>query len=444
MIFSDSGKPVTSDLNELYGGVISRNRHLITLVDLNAPEIIISNEKRMLQQEVNRLFMNSVCENPRVGSSERPFNGLNEELVQVIEQLECKPAMCSGKGVVVPDTTVPVGVVGLPRQMCREMLRLHAVDPLKAAGFVDTIKGALKLLDSDPIGEPALWAYRETMAALSVLVVTADCKIGAFRPREVDGEAIRLHPDSGNALGLSFQGEQIFVHVPLSGTANIELQQSRLPAPFSSGLADLNANKILAMVNSSTVAPLTDYDRILLGFVSLPSAEPPTPDFKIPPPRAVLLPSATDLEIERKLNMTLADLGLSAAAKSRLETAGFTTVRDVITQPDQAFLQISNFDEAMLAEVKSKLGELGLDLLLTSVDVLNLSVRARKCFNRGGIKTLADLTRQTAGDLLKNKNFGMTSLTEIREKLKQLGLSLRDEELTAPECGPATSDNPPA
>ncbi len=224
----DGGRFATSDLNDLYRRVINRNNRLKKLLDLNAPEIIIRNEKRMLQEAVDALLDNGRHGRPVLGSNNRPLKSLSDMLKgkqgRFRQNLLGKRVDYSGRSVIVVGPELKLHQCGLPKRMALELFEPFIIKKLRERGFVHTIKGAKKMVERAKIevwdildevikDHPVLLNRAPTLHRLSVQ---------AFEPMLIEGKAIRIHPLVCTAFNADFDGDQMAVHVPLSLEAQME------------------------------------------------------------------------------------------------------------------------------------------------------------------------------------------------------------------------------
>ncbi len=224
----ESGNFATSDLNDLYRRIINRNNRLKKLMDLNAPEVIIRNEKRMLQQAVDALFDNNRCRRPVLGSSNRPLKSLTDMIKgkqgRFRENLLGKRVDYSARSVVVVGPEIKIWQCGLPKKIALELYQPFIIRKLKEHGLADTIKSAKRMLDRR---DPAVWdILEEVIYQHPVLLNRAPTLhrmgIQAFEPVLVEGNAIRLHPLVCTGFNADFDGDQMAVHLPLSVEAQAE------------------------------------------------------------------------------------------------------------------------------------------------------------------------------------------------------------------------------
>ncbi|QDU72056.1 DNA-directed RNA polymerase subunit beta' [Mucisphaera calidilacus] len=228
LVLLDSGNFATSDLNDLYRRIINRNNRLKKLMDLNAPEVIIRNEKRMLQQSVDALFDNGRCRRPVLGSSNRPLKSLTDMIKgkqgRFRENLLGKRVDYSARSVIVVGPELKLHQCGLPKKIALELFQPFIIRRLKEHGLVDTIKSAKKMLERR---DPEVWdVLEEVIDQHPVLLNRAPTLhrmgIQAFEPVLVEGNAIRIHPLVCSGFNADFDGDQMAVHLPLSVEAQAE------------------------------------------------------------------------------------------------------------------------------------------------------------------------------------------------------------------------------
>jgi len=228
LVLLDSGNFATSDLNDLYRRIINRNNRLKKLVDLNAPEVIIRNEKRMLQQSVDALFDNNRCKRPVLGSSNRPLKSLTDMIKgkqgRFRENLLGKRVDYSARSVIVVGPSLRLHQCGLPKKIALELYQPFIIRRLKELGHADTIKSAKKMLERK---DEEVWdILEEVIRNHPVLLNRAPTLhrmgIQAFEPTLVEGNAIKLHPLVCKGFNADFDGDQMAVHLPLSIEAQVE------------------------------------------------------------------------------------------------------------------------------------------------------------------------------------------------------------------------------
>jgi len=228
LVLLESGNFATSDLNDLYRRIINRNNRLKKLMDLNAPEVIIRNEKRMLQQSVDALFDNGRCRRPVLGSSNRPLKSLTDMIKgkqgRFRENLLGKRVDYSARSVIVVGPELKLHQCGLPKKIALELYQPFIIRKLKEHGLVDTIKSAKKMLERR---DPEVWdVLEEVIYQHPVLLNRAPTLhrmgIQAFEPVLVEGNAIKIHPLVCTGFNADFDGDQMAVHLPLSVEAQAE------------------------------------------------------------------------------------------------------------------------------------------------------------------------------------------------------------------------------
>ena len=224
----DGGRFATSDLNDLYRRVINRNNRLKRLLELNAPEIIIRNEKRMLQEAVDVLFDNGRRGKVVTGANKRPFKSLSDMLKgkqgRFRQNLLGKRVDYSGRSVIVVGPDLRLHQCGLPKKMAVELFKPFIYNKLDEKGIATTIKSAKKMVERQT---PEVWdALDEVVREYCILLNRAPTLhrlgIQAFEPILIEGKAIQLHPLVCTAFNADFDGDQMAVHVPLSIEAQIE------------------------------------------------------------------------------------------------------------------------------------------------------------------------------------------------------------------------------
>ncbi|MBO7726046.1 MAG: DNA-directed RNA polymerase subunit beta' [Thermoguttaceae bacterium] len=218
----------TSDLNDLYRRIINRNNRLKKLVDMNAPEVIVRNEKRMLQQAVDALFDNARCKRATQGANNRPLKSLTDMIKgkqgRFRENLLGKRVDYSARSVIVVGPTMRLYQCGLPKKIALELFQPFIIRCLKERGHADTIKSAKKMLERK---DEEVWdILEEVIKNHPVLLNRAPTLhrmgIQAFEPMLVEGNAIKLHPLACKGFNADFDGDQMAVHLPLSLEAQVE------------------------------------------------------------------------------------------------------------------------------------------------------------------------------------------------------------------------------
>jgi len=228
LVLLDSGNFATSDLNDLYRRIINRNNRLRKLVDLNAPEVIIRNEKRMLQQSVDALFDNNRCKRPVLGSSNRPLKSLTDMIKgkqgRFRENLLGKRVDYSARSVIVVGPRLRLHQCGLPKKIALELYQPFIIRKLKDLGHADTIKSAKKMLErkDEEVWDILEQVIRNHPVLLNRAPTLHRMGIQAFEPILVEGNAIHLHPLVCKGFNADFDGDQMAVHLPLSIEAQVE------------------------------------------------------------------------------------------------------------------------------------------------------------------------------------------------------------------------------
>ncbi len=254
----EGGRFATSDLNDLYRRVINRNNRLKRLIDLNAPDIILRNEKRMLQEAVDVLFDNGRHGRAVTGSNKRPLKSLTDTLKgkqgRFRQNLLGKRVDYSGRTVITIGPNLRLHQCGIPKQMALELFKPFIYYRLEQKGYVSTVKSAKKMVERET---PEVWdTLEEVVKEYPVMLNRAPTlhRLGmqAFEPVLIEGKAIQLHPLACTAFNADFDGDQMAVHIPLSVEAQIEAR-----------VIMLSSNNILSPANGSPViVPTQD---IVLG-----------------------------------------------------------------------------------------------------------------------------------------------------------------------------------
>jgi len=232
----DGGRFASSDLNDLYRRVIIRNNRLKRLLEIKAPEVILRNEKRMLQEAVDSLFDNSRKSNAVKAEGGRALKSLSDILKgkqgRFRQNLLGKRVDYSGRSVIVVGPTLKLHECGLPKGMASELFKPFVIRKLIERGIVKTVKSAKKLVDRK---DPVIWEILENILKGHPIMLNRAptlhrLSIQAFQPRLIEGKAIQLHPLVCGAFNADFDGDQMAVHVPLSHAAILEAQVLMLSA----------------------------------------------------------------------------------------------------------------------------------------------------------------------------------------------------------------------
>jgi len=263
----DGGRFATSDLNDLYRRVINRNNRLKKLMELHAPDVIVRNEKRMLQEAVDALFDNGRRGRVLRGTNNRPLKSLSDGLKgkqgRFRQNLLGKRVDYSGRSVIVVGPELKLHQCGLPKRMALELFKPFIYHKLEAAGHCTTIKQAKETVERQ---DPVVWdileeVTREHPVLLNRAPTLHRLGIQAFEPVLIEGKAIRIHPLVCPAFNADFDGDQMAVHIPLSPEAQVEAQ-----------VLMLSSNNILSPANGMPLAvPTQD---MVLGLYYMTKAKP--------------------------------------------------------------------------------------------------------------------------------------------------------------------------
>ena len=260
----DGGRFATSDLNDLYRRVINRNNRLRRLIELKAPDIIVRNEMRMLQESVDALFDNTRRARPISGANKRPLKSLADMLKgkqgRFRQNLLGKRCDYSGRSVIVVGPELKLHQCGIPKKMALELFKPFIYSKLELRGLATTIKSAKKMVEKE---RPEVWdildeVIREHPVLLNRAPTLHRLGIQAFEPVLIEGKAIRLHPLVCTAFNADFDGDQMAVHVPLSIEAQLEAR-----------VLMMSTNNILSPANGKPIIVPTQDIVLGLYFLSL-------------------------------------------------------------------------------------------------------------------------------------------------------------------------------
>jgi len=269
MVQLDGGRFATSDLNDLYRRVINRNNRLKRLLDLQAPEIIVNNEKRMLQEAVDALFDNGRRGRPVTGPGNRPLKSLSDMLKgkqgRFRQNLLGKRVDYSGRSVIVVGPQLRLHQCGLPKQMALELFKPFVMKRLVDLALAQNIKSAKRMVER---ARPQVWdvleeVIREHPVLLNRAPTLHRLGIQAFEPVLVEGKAIQIHPLVCAAFNADFDGDQMAVHVPLSSEAQAEAR-----------VLMLSTNNILSPAHGRPIAQPTQDMVLGLYYLTLDGARP--------------------------------------------------------------------------------------------------------------------------------------------------------------------------
>jgi DNA-directed RNA polymerase subunit beta' len=324
----DGGRFATSDLNDLYRRVINRNNRLKRLIELRAPDIIVRNEKRMLQESVDALFDNGRRGRAITGANKRPLKSLSDMLKgkqgRFRQNLLGKRVDYSGRSVIVVGPELKLHQCGLPKKMALELFKPFIYSKLEKYGHATTIKAAKRMVEKE---RPEVWdileeVIREHPVMLNRAPTLHRLGIQAFEPVLIEGKAIQLHPLVCTAFNADFDGDQMAVHVPLSLEAQLEAR-----------VLMMSTNNILSPANGKPIiVPSQD---IVLGLYYL-SLE--TADFRAADEKAATA-FGTIGEIEFALNAKAIKLHDKIRARMELiEPDGSKKRQIVVTTPGRMLI----------------------------------------------------------------------------------------------------------
>lgn len=311
LVLLESGNFATSDLNDLYRRIINRNNRLKKLIELNAPEVIIRNEKRMLQQAVNALFDNNRGKHPVLGSNNRPLKSLTDMIKgkqgRFRENLLGKRVDYSARSVIVVGPELKLHQCGLPKKIALELFQPFIIRKLKEKGLADTIKNAKKMLMRK---DEEVWDILEDVVhnhpvLLNRAPTLHRMGIQAFEPILVEGNAIKLHPLVCRGFNADFDGDQMAVHLPLSIEAQVEaitlmLSTNNIFSPASGEPVITPSQDIVLGCHYLTILPedeieeakikkFSNIEEVLLAYAEKKISIHATIDVRLDPKRIVIV-----------------------------------------------------------------------------------------------------------------------------------------------------------
>ena len=374
----DGGRFATSDLNDLYRRVIIRNNRLKRLMEIKAPEVILRNEKRMLQEAVDSLFDNSRKASAVKSESNRPLKSLSDSLKgkqgRFRQNLLGKRVDYSARSVIVVGPELKMGECGLPKLMAAELYKPFIIRKLIERGIVKTVKSAKKIVDRR---EPVIWDILENvMKGHPVMLNRAPTLhrlgIQAFQPKLIEGKAIQLHPLACTAFNADFDGDQMAVHLPLSNEAVLEAQ-----------ILMLQSHNIL---NPANGAPITVPSQdMVLGLYYITKLRPGTKGEGLKfygPEEAIIAHNEGRCDLHAKINCVVDDLIDGKPVRHMVATSvGRVIVNQII--PDEVGFFNDIISKKTLRSIIS--------------DVIKAVGMARACAFLDGIKNLGYRMAYTAG-----------------------------------------------
>ncbi|MGV9669166.1 MULTISPECIES: DNA-directed RNA polymerase subunit beta' [unclassified Gordonia (in: high G+C Gram-positive bacteria)] len=313
MVQLDGGRFATSDLNDLYRRVINRNNRLKRLIDLGAPEIIVNNEKRMLQESVDALFDNGRRGRPVTGPGNRPLKSLSDLLKgkqgRFRQNLLGKRVDYSGRSVIVVGPQLKLHQCGLPKLMALELFKPFVMKRLVDLNQAQNIKSAKRMVERQ---RPAVWdVLEEVIAEHPVLLNRAPTLhrlgIQAFEPQLVEGKAIQLHPLVCEAFNADFDGDQMAVHLPLSAEAQSE---ARILMLSSNNILSPASGRPLAMPRLDMVTGLfylTTLKEGAAGEYRAATADTPEEGVYSSPSEAIMAVDRGVLTVQSRIKVRLTD-----------------------------------------------------------------------------------------------------------------------------------------
>ena len=393
----DGGRFATSDLNDLYRRVIIRNNRLKRLMEIKAPEVILRNEKRMLQEAVDSLFDNSRKASAVKSESNRPLKSLSDSLKgkqgRFRQNLLGKRVDYSARSVIVVGPELKMGECGLPKLMAAELYKPFIIRKLIERGIVKTVKSAKKIVDRR---EPVIWDILENvMKGHPVMLNRAPTLhrlgIQAFQPKLIEGKAIQLHPLACTAFNADFDGGQMAAHLPLSNEAVLEAQ-----------ILMLQSHNIL---NPANGAPITVPSQdMVLGLYYITKMRPGAQGEGLTfygPEEAIIAHNEGRCDLHAKIKCIVEDLVDDKPVRHMVETSvGRVIVNQII--PDEVGFFNDVISKKTLRGIIS--------------DVIKAVGMARACSFLDGIKNLGYRMAYVAG-----LSFNLDDIIIPEEKAKIVG-----------------------
>jgi DNA-directed RNA polymerase subunit beta' len=369
----DGGRFATSDLNDLYRRVIIRNNRLKRLIDIKAPEVILRNEKRMLQEAVDSLFDNSRKSSAVKSDANRPLKSLSDSLKgkqgRFRQNLLGKRVDYSARSVIVVGPELKMGECGIPKDMAAELYKPFIIRKLIERGIVKTVKSAKKIVDRK---ESVVWDILEyVMKGHPVLLNRAPTLhrlgIQAFQPKMIEGKAIQLHPLACTAFNADFDGDQMAVHLPLGNEATLEAQ-----------ILMLSSHNIL---NPANGAPITVPSQdMVLGLYYITKTRPGLKGEGLTfygPEEAIIAYNEGKVDIHAVIKVCVDDVDENGAfVKKQLETS-------------VGRLMVNDFIPREVGFVNELLGQKALRNIIS--DIIKICGVARTCQFLDDIKNLGYL-----------------------------------------------------
>ncbi len=374
----DGGRFATSDLNDLYRRVIIRNNRLKRLVEIHAPEVILRNEKRMLQEAVDSLFDNSRKSSAVKSEGNRPLKSLSDSLKgksgRFRQNLLGKRVDYSARSVIVVGPELNMGECGLPKLMAAELYKPFIIRKLIERGIVKTVKSAKRIVDRR---EPIIWDILENvMKGHPVLLNRAPTLhrlgIQAFQPKLIEGKAIQLHPLACTAFNADFDGDQMAVHLPLSNEAILEAQ-----------ILMLQSHNIL---NPANGAPITVPSQdMVLGLYYITKLRPGTKGEGLTfygPEEAIIAYNEKRCELHAPVKVLVDDIVDGEIVKHMVETSVGRVIVNGIVPKEMGYVNTVISKKSLRSIIQQ---------------VINLVGFARACEFLDGIKNLGYRMAYLAG-----------------------------------------------
>ncbi len=420
----DGGRFATSDLNDLYRRVIIRNNRLKRLIEIKAPEVILRNEKRMLQESVDSLFDNSRKSNAVKTDANRPLKSLSDSLKgkqgRFRQNLLGKRVDYSARSVIVVGPELKLHECGLPKDMAAELYKPFIIRKLIERGIVKTVKSAKKIVDRK---DPVVWDILENvLKAHPVLLNRAPTLhrlgIQAFQPKLIEGKAIQLHPLVCTAFNADFDGDQMAVHLPLGNAAILEAQ-----------LLMLASHNILNPANGAPIAvPSQD---MVLGLYYITKERLGTKERKVKgenftfysPEEVIIAYNEQRVDLHAKINVKVNDIIDGEKVNHMVETTVGRVLFNQVVPKGVGYINVLLTKKALrdiIGTVLKRCGTADTSNFLDEIKSMGyqMAFRGGLSFNLDDViipkekKTLVDSGYQQVDEVLNNYNMGFITNNE--------------------------------
>ena len=420
----DGGRFATSDLNDLYRRVIIRNNRLKRLIEIKAPDVIMRNEKRMLQEAVDSLYDNSRKANSVKTDSNRALKSLSDSLKgkqgRFRQNLLGKRVDYSGRSVIVVGPSLKLNECGLPKNMASELFKPFIIRKLLERGIVKTVKSAKKIVDRK---DPVVWDILENIlkghpVMLNRAPTLHRLGIQAFQPKLIEGKAIQLHPLVCTAFNADFDGDQMAVHVPLGNAAILEAQTLMLAS-----------HNILNPANGAPIAvPSQD---MVLGLYYMTKARPSTKEIPVngegfnfySPEEVIIAYNEKRISLHAIIKVKVDDVVDGKAVNHTIETTTGRVLFNQVVPEGYSFVNELLTKKSLRDIISDILKEFGTSKTADFLDDIkgigyNMAFKGGLSFNLGDVlipeikETLIKDANADVNEVMNNYNMGFITNTE--------------------------------